>query len=111
MFHRDDIDRFDSAGIRLESERPKESSRQLFTWYRGFIVVGCTTHRERLIEGHECLSSAHHAFVRLGRPSVLFRDDQRASNGGDAVIDMGADTSFNSSFKQQLQVIDATVGR
>jgi len=43
-----------------------------------------------------------------GRPSVLHRDDQRASNGGDAVIDMGSDTSFNSSFKQQLQVIDAT---
>lgn len=50
-----------------------------------------------------------HLIEHLGRPSVLHRDDQRASNGGDAVIDMGSDTSFNSSFKQQLQVIDATV--
>lgn len=46
--------------------------------------------------------------VMNGRSSVLFRDDQRASNGGDAVIEMNADTSFNSSMKQRLEVIDAT---
>ena len=45
-----------------------------------------------------------------GRPSVLRRDDHRATNGGDAVIDMGSDASFSSSMKQQLQVIDETVG-
>lgn len=58
-----------------------------------------------LITSHSYSSSSDH----LGRPSLLLRDDQRASNGGDAVIDMGSETSFNSSVKQQLQVIDATV--
>jgi syntaxin 5 len=43
-----------------------------------------------------------------GRPSVLFRDDRRTTNGGDAVIDMGSDGMHNSSMKQQLQVIDET---
>jgi len=43
-----------------------------------------------------------------GRPSVLFRDEHRAVNGGDAVIDMGSDPMHNSSMKQQLQVIDET---
>jgi hypothetical protein len=45
----------------------------------------------------------------IGRPSVLFRDDRRTTNGGDAVIDMGSDGMYNSSMKQQLQVIDETV--
>jgi hypothetical protein len=48
-------------------------------------------------------------FLIQGRPSVLFRDDQRANNGGDAVIDLGSDATFHSSMKQQLQVIDETV--
>ncbi|CAF3827309.1 unnamed protein product [Rotaria magnacalcarata] len=43
-----------------------------------------------------------------GRPSVLFRDESRTTNGGDAVIDMGSDGSRNSSMRQQLQVIDET---
>jgi syntaxin 5 len=43
-----------------------------------------------------------------GRPSVLFRDEQRTTNGGDAVIDMGSYGMHNSSMKQQLQVIDET---
>jgi syntaxin 5 len=42
-----------------------------------------------------------------GRPSVLLRDEQRTTNGGDAVIDMGSDGMYNSSMKQ-LQVIDET---
>ncbi|CAF1647458.1 unnamed protein product [Adineta ricciae] len=42
-----------------------------------------------------------------GRPSVLFRDEH-ASNGGDAVINMGSDGMYNSSMKQQLQVVDET---
>lgn len=45
----------------------------------------------------------------LGRPSVLFRDEHRTTNGGDAVIDMGSGETYNSSIKQQLQVIDETV--
>ncbi len=48
-------------------------------------------------------------FFYLGRPSVLLRDEQRTTNGGDAVIDMGSDGMYNSSMKQ-LQVIDETVG-
>ena len=48
--------------------------------------------------------------VFLGRPSVLLRDEQqRTTNGGDAVIDMGSDGMYHSSMKQQLQVIDETV--
>ncbi|CAF3593726.1 unnamed protein product [Rotaria socialis] len=43
-----------------------------------------------------------------GRPSVLFRDESRTTNGGDAVIDMGSEGSRNSSMRQQLQVIDET---
>lgn len=43
-----------------------------------------------------------------GRPSVLFRDEHRTTNGGDAVIDMGSDGVHNSSMKQQLQFIDET---
>lgn len=46
--------------------------------------------------------------IANGRPSVLRRDDHRATNGGDAVIDMGSDTTFGSSMKQQLQAIDET---
>lgn len=46
--------------------------------------------------------------IANGRPSVLFRDEQRMANGGDAVIDMGSDGMYNSSMKQQLQVIDET---
>ncbi len=45
-------------------------------------------------------------FCSVGRPSVLFRDEHRTTNGGDAVIDMG---SYPSPMKQQLQVIDETV--
>lgn len=48
-------------------------------------------------------------FIVGNRPSVLFRDEQKMSNGGDAVIDMGSDGMYNSSMKQQLQVIDETV--
>jgi syntaxin 5 len=44
-----------------------------------------------------------------GRPSLLLRDEQRMTNGGDAVIDMGSDGMYHSSMKQQLQVIDETV--
>jgi syntaxin 5 len=43
-----------------------------------------------------------------GRTSVLFRDEHRTTNGGDAVIDMGSDGTYHSSMKQQLQVIDET---
>ncbi|CAF1082715.1 unnamed protein product [Rotaria sordida] len=43
-----------------------------------------------------------------GRPSVLFRDEHRTTNGGDAVINMGSDGMYNSSMRQQLQVIDET---
>lgn len=45
--------------------------------------------------------------VTNGRPSILFRDDFRSTNGGDAVIDMGSDGTSHSSLKQ-LQVIDET---
>lgn len=48
-------------------------------------------------------------FGYIGRPSVLFRDEQRTTNGGDAVIDMGSEGMYHSSMKQQLQVIDETV--
>lgn len=44
-----------------------------------------------------------------GRQSVLFRDEHRTTNGGDAVIDMGSGGTYNSPMKQQLQVIDETV--
>ncbi|CAF3024620.1 unnamed protein product, partial [Rotaria sp. Silwood2] len=43
-----------------------------------------------------------------GRPSVLFRDEHRTTNGGDAVINMGSDGMYNPSMRQQLQVIDET---
>lgn len=49
------------------------------------------------------------AFSAIGRPSILFHDEHRTNNGGDAVINMGSDTSFNSPMKQQLQMIDETV--
>jgi hypothetical protein len=44
----------------------------------------------------------------IGRPSVLYRDDQRTTNGNDTAIDMGSGM-YNPSMKQQLQVIDETV--
>ena len=47
--------------------------------------------------------------IYSGRPSVLFRDEHRTTNGGDAVIDMGSGGAYNSPMKQQLQVIDETV--
>lgn len=47
-------------------------------------------------------------FINIGRPSVLFRDDSRTTNG-DAVIDMGSDGNYRSPMRQQLQVIDETV--
>jgi syntaxin 5 len=48
-------------------------------------------------------------FFFIGRPSVLFRDEQRTTNGGHAIIDMGSDGMHHSSMKQQqLQVIDET---
>lgn len=49
--------------------------------------------------------------ITNGRQSVLFRDEQRTTAGGDAVIDMGgsgSDGMYNSSMKQQLQMIDET---
>jgi syntaxin 5 len=44
--------------------------------------------------------------ITNGRPSLLLRDEYRAINGGDAVIDMGSDGTSHSSMKQQLQMID-----
>lgn len=50
--------------------------------------------------------------IANGRPSVLFRDEQRTTTSGDAVIDMGGHSNsngmYNSSMKQQLQMIDET---
>ncbi|CAF0839431.1 unnamed protein product [Adineta steineri] len=46
--------------------------------------------------------------IANGRPSVLFRDEQRTTSGGDAVIDMGSDGGHHSSMKQQLLAIDET---
>jgi syntaxin 5 len=43
-----------------------------------------------------------------GRRSILTSDENSTSNGGHAVIDMGSDGMYNSSMKQQLQVIDET---
>jgi hypothetical protein len=45
----------------------------------------------------------------LGRSSVLFVDDHRATNGSDAIIDMNSAGTLLPSSKQQLQVIDETV--
>ena len=73
-----------------------------------FITVGRPAHCQRyaLTPSWLVLTSP----ISLGRPSLLLRDDHRATNGGDAVIDLGGDGTFSSSMKQQLQVIDETVG-
>ena len=91
----------------VEFERTKNASRQFLPEHRRILVVFRSTDYQRYALTLFWLALI--SLVSLGRPSVLFRDDHRATNGGDAVLDLGTDGTFNSSMKQQLQVIDETV--